>query len=142
VGGQIDFEPYQQAAARFPQISAEQFQESIHLIEPDRRVFTGAEAVLRMLATAGHKRWLHAIYSHVPAAGALFDSLYGFVARHRGAMNSLDLVLLGRNTEPVTYWRTRAMFLRLLGVIYLIAFLSLAVQIQPLIGTPVPSPIA
>ena len=33
-----------------------------------------------------------------------------------------------------TYWLTRFLILRLLGIVYLAAFLSLAVQVLPLIG--------
>jgi len=35
----------------------------------------------------------------------------------------------------VTYWLTRALYLRALGAIYFVAFLSLAQQVVPLIGT-------
>src|SRR5579862_4447632 len=41
-----------------------------------------------------------------------------------------------------TYWLTRFMILRLLGLVYFVAFLSLAQQLRPLIGerglTPTP----
>ena len=36
--------------------------------------------------------------------------------------------------QPSTTWLTRFVLLRLLGVIYLVAFLGLALQVEPLIG--------
>ncbi|TMA42269.1 MAG: lipase maturation factor family protein, partial [Deltaproteobacteria bacterium] len=36
---------------------------------------------------------------------------------------------------PQTYWLTRFLVLRLLGLVYFVAFLSLAHQVLPLIGT-------
>lgn len=41
---------------------------------------------------------------------------------------------LGGSPGAPTYWLTRVVFLRLLGFIYLIAFLSLSQQLRPLIG--------
>jgi predicted DCC family thiol-disulfide oxidoreductase YuxK len=142
VDGQIHFEPYQHVAGQFAQIPLEEIEQAIHLVEPDGRVASGAHAVLRMLWLAGHKRWLYWSYSNIPLVGIASESVYRFVSRHRGGMNTLDLALLGRNTEPVTYFRTRSIFLRLLGVIYLISFLSLAVQITGLVGGHGLSPVA
>jgi lipase maturation factor len=41
----------------------------------------------------------------------------------------------GRLGPPPTYWLTRFVILRLLGVVYFFAFLSLATQVLPLIGS-------
>jgi len=41
---------------------------------------------------------------------------------------------LSRATSTSDYWLTRFVFLRLIGIIYFFAFLSLAVQVIPLIG--------
>jgi lipase maturation factor len=38
------------------------------------------------------------------------------------------------SSAPASYWLTRFLILRLLGVVYLVAFLSLAQQVRPLIG--------
>jgi len=43
--------------------------------------------------------------------------------------------LLARRGPPPTYWLTRFVILRLLGFVYLFAFLSLATQVIPLIGS-------
>jgi hypothetical protein len=43
--------------------------------------------------------------------------------------------LEGTGADKATYWLTRWLFLRLLGLIYLIAFVSLWVQIEGLIGS-------
>ena len=39
-----------------------------------------------------------------------------------------------RNLDPPTYWLTRFLILRLLGLVYFVAFLSLVNQVLPLIG--------
>ena len=43
--------------------------------------------------------------------------------------------LAERRGEPASYWLTRFVILRLLGLVYFVAFLSLALQVLPLIGS-------
>src|ERR1044072_8117588 len=45
--GAIDYEPYQSAAQRLPQVPEENFHRAVHLIEPDGTITTGAHAALR-----------------------------------------------------------------------------------------------
>src|SRR5438270_11178277 len=48
-GDKVDYEISQNVADKFSEISREQFQRSVVLIETDGAVFTGAEAVFRSL---------------------------------------------------------------------------------------------
>jgi len=131
----LDFEPYQQAADRFPQIDRGAFAEAVHLVEPDGRISRGAQAVLRALALAGQYRWLGFFYENVPGFAGVAETVYAAVAAHRTAADRLDLLLIGPGTQPASYRLTRQLFLRLLAVVFLIAFVSLWVQIDGLIGS-------
>ena len=52
------------------------------------------------------------------------------------------LSVVGTETRPASYLLTRAMFLRAIGVVYLIAFISLFVQMDGLIGSKGILPVA
>jgi hypothetical protein len=56
------------------------------------------------------------------------------VARNRNFASLISRCLWGQHFDPPQYRLTRAIFLRLLGVIYFIAFISLWTQITGLIG--------
>ncbi|MEP6686301.1 MAG: hypothetical protein ABJB22_05940, partial [Verrucomicrobiota bacterium] len=48
-GGQVDYEPYQTVADKFPEISRSEFQNAVQFIETDGRVSRAAEAVYSSL---------------------------------------------------------------------------------------------
>jgi predicted DCC family thiol-disulfide oxidoreductase YuxK len=52
-GQRVEYEPYQQAGERFPQVEFAAFGRAVHLIEPGGRVSRGAEAVFRALSLGG-----------------------------------------------------------------------------------------
>ncbi len=132
--GRIDYAPLQETAARFPEVPRRAFEHAVKLIVPDGRVFSSAEAVLRSLG-AGRQfalgRWS---YEHLPGFAALSEVAYAFIAGHRELAHKTTSLLWGEDVRRPTYFRARAWFLRTLGVIYLIAFLSLWVQVDGLIG--------
>jgi lipase maturation factor 1 len=133
-GGAVDFQPYQQSADLVPHIDYESLGRAVHLAEPDGSVTRGAGAVFRLFALSGVHRWMPWSYQHVPGFAALTESVYATIAAHRTAADRIDRLLLGPGTEPKSYRLTQQIFLRLLGVVYLIAFLSLWIQIDGLIG--------
>lgn len=57
-----------------------------------------------------------------------------FVAKHRTGFSFLTRPAGGRDVEPPEYYLTRWVFLRAMGLIYLVAFVSLWTQIDGLIG--------
>src|SRR6185295_5632715 len=59
---------------------------------------------------------------------------YRFVAKHRTAFSALTRLAWGKEIERPSYRLVRWLFLRSLGVIYLIAFLSLWTQVSGLVG--------
>jgi predicted DCC family thiol-disulfide oxidoreductase YuxK len=139
--GEVDYLTYQQAASRFPEIPIEQFKRAVAFIEPDGKSFFAAEAVYRSLRCRSSRKWLAWSYDHVPGFAAVSELAYKLIARHRGIGSAVTRLLWGKDVRPPTYFWARRWFLRALGLIYLIAFVSLWVQIDGLIGSDGISPI-
>jgi predicted DCC family thiol-disulfide oxidoreductase YuxK len=135
-GAAINYAPSQQAAASFPQIAPEKFDESVWLVEPEGRITGAAEAVCRTFALAGKYRWMLWGYEHLPGLAKLAESIYRLVAHNRGTADQIDRWLLPDPADTTrSYALTRSIFLRGLALVYLAAFLSLWVQIDGLIGS-------
>jgi predicted DCC family thiol-disulfide oxidoreductase YuxK len=135
-GEAVDYLPSQDPAVakQFPEIPHERFQTSVQLIETDGVVYSGAEAIFRALAK--NPKWqslLHA-YKKTPVIAQITESAYSFVAGHRTLFSRLTRWFWGRHVELPDYFLTRWIFLRALGAIYLVAFISLWTQISGLIG--------
>ncbi len=122
-------------ADQFPQIPFENFGKSVQLVTPGGKVYTGAEAVFRTLASVGQKKWILWSYQYIRGFAAISEWFYRFVAAHRGFFYKLTRLLWGKQIEPPSYRRIRWLFLRLLGLIYFIAFVSLGTQIIGLVGS-------
>jgi hypothetical protein len=128
-------------ADRFPEIPREQFQKSVVFVDKDGEVFFAAEAVYRSLRYRSSRKWLSRSYDRLPAFAALSEIAYKSVARNRGFGSSITWLLWGNDVRPPTYFVSRRWFLRAVGVVYLIAFVSLWVQLDGLIGTRGVSPV-
>ena len=139
--GKVDYATYQEAATRFPEIPVEQFQRAVALIEPNGEAFFAAEAVYRSLGYRSSRKWLVWSYDHVPAFAAISETAYKFIARHRSLGSTFTRLLWGKDVRPPTYFWARRWFLRMLGLIYLIAFVSLWVQVDGLVGSNGMSPV-
>src|SRR5437667_3816506 len=139
--GEVDYATYQEAADRFPEIPLEQFQRAVAFIEPDGKTFFAAEAVYRSLACRSSRKWMAWSCDQVPGFAAISEIAYGFIARHRKVGSAFTRVLWGRDVRPPTYFWARRWFLRAVGLIYLIAFVSLWVQVDGLIGANGISPV-
>lgn len=132
----VDYAPFQapEVAARFPELPAEQLAAAVHLIEPDGGVSPGAKAVFRVLAqNPRHARWQR-WYESSPGFARLAEAAYGFVAQHRALFSALTRLGWGRHVERPTFAVASGLFLRVLALIYLIAFASLGVQVKGLLG--------
>src|SRR5437867_417758 len=140
-GGKVDYATYQQAAHLFPEIPVDQFKHAMAFIEPDGKTFFAAEAVYRSLQYRSSRKWLEWSYDHVPGFAEISETAYKFIARHRSLGSSVTRMLWGKDVRPPTYFWARRWFLRALGVIYLIAFASLWVQVDGLIGSDGVSPV-
>jgi predicted DCC family thiol-disulfide oxidoreductase YuxK len=134
---QVEYLAFQDSsvARRFAEIPRHHLAERVHLVHTTGEVFTGAGAVLRALAIGRGSSVLLNAYEHVPGIALAAESIYRLVARHREAAWWLTRLLWGDNVRRSEYHLTRWLFLRVLGLIYLAAFLSLWTQIDGLVGT-------
>ncbi len=132
--GRIEYAPFQDVASQFPEIPRENFVKSIQLIAPDGEVFSGAQAVFLTLASAPGKRWMLWVYQKIPGVAPVCECFYRFVAGHRNFFYKLTRFLWGKHLARPSHLLTRWLFLRLLGVVYFFAFLSLSTQIAGLVG--------
>ena len=130
----VDFAPAQQTAHAFPQIG-DAWKRSVQLVTPDDSVYSGAEAVFRALAFAPEHRWPLAVYQRVPGARPVSEAAYRLVADHRDFFSWLTNVAFGREPQPASCVLSRWIFLRLLGLVYFVAFISLGVQVTGLVGS-------
>ncbi|HTR41692.1 MAG TPA: lipase maturation factor family protein [Pseudomonadales bacterium] len=135
-GDAVDYLPSQdpQIAARFPEIPPDHYQTSVQLIELSGAVYSGAEAVFRTLARNPNFHWTRRSYESSPAFADITEGCYRFVASHRTAFSWMTRLVWGKHVEQPDYFLSRWIFLRLVGFIYLIAFVSLWTQIIGLIG--------
>jgi len=138
----VDYINYQTVADRFPEIPTDKFNCSLVLIQSDGVAVFAAEAVYRSLAYRRSREWLSWSYDHVPGFAAVSETGYGFVARHRKFASALTRLLWGKNVRRPAYVWAQRWFLRALGGIYLIAFVSLWVQVDGLVGSNGVSPVS
>ena len=133
-GDQVTYRPYLEAAGDYPLIPALDFKHAVQLIEPDGQIFSGAAATFRLLSYApAHAAWWW-LYRHVPGFAPLSEWTYAFLSRRRGLLAGATHLLWGRTLEPDRYDLVAWLFLRGLGLIYVAAFVSLALQIRGLVG--------
>lgn len=133
-GQRIQFVPYQEAGARLPQIGDKEWPRAVRFIATDGMVSRGAEAVLQTMAYCGRKRWLLRLYKRLPPLAFAAEAFYRLSAASRGPQTFVRRIWYGKDLKPPTYHIATALFLRLLGMVYLIAFVSLWTQIAGLIG--------
>ena len=135
-GEAVDYLPSQDPgiAVQFPEIPTEHYQNSVQLIEPGGTIFSGAEAVFRALATNSKLKWPLSFYHYSQLFAAITERAYQFVASHRTIFSFLTWLGWGSHVERPEHFLTRWIFLRALGLIYLVAFISLWTQIVGLIG--------
>ncbi len=125
--------------ARYPNLTEEQCDQALQLIEPDGRIRSGAEAVahtLRLNPWVAPLTWIY----DVPLLRGAFDLAYRIVARNRfrfGGEVCTDATCGVHQAREPPPGRThvRDLFLRLLGLTFLVAFLSLLSQVDVLYGS-------
>jgi hypothetical protein len=133
-GGQIEYAPYQEVGERFPEVPRENFTRAVQLILPDGEVLSAAHAVFRSLAFVPGYAWMLWAYQNVPGFAVVAEWFYRRVAAHRSFFYQVTVLLWGKRVEPVSYEIATRWFLQCLGVIYLVVFVSLGVQITGLVG--------
>ena len=140
--GEVDYAPSQEVAARFPEIASAEFQNAVQFIETDGTISSGAAAVFRSLGSGRKLGTLARLYDGLPAFASVTEFAYGLVAKNRQLASVGTRLLWGNDVRRPTYFTARAVFLRALGAIFLIAFVSLWTQIDGLVGSKGVSPVA
>ena len=88
-GDSVEYAASREAAARFPAIPVRAYGESALYVEPGGAVWSGAAAVLHLLALDGRSTgWLR-LYDRVPGFAPLAELVYRLVARHRSWLSRL-----------------------------------------------------
>ncbi len=132
--GAVDYETFQSVGERFAELGEKDYAKAVYLVLPDGRVFRGAEAVFESLNLApGHGLGLK-LYRHVPGFKPVSEWFYGSVAHNRQWLSLLTKIFIGDPGVPSTYRFSGVLFLRLLGLIFLVAFVSFWCQAAGLVG--------
>ena len=97
--GAVEYAPFQEVAARFPEIPLEAFERAVHFIEKDGTVYRAAEAVFRSLGTVRGRRWLVWWYERVPGFAPVTETAYGLVARNRRLASFFTRLFWGNDVE-------------------------------------------
>jgi predicted DCC family thiol-disulfide oxidoreductase YuxK len=124
-GNRIEYAASQDVGAQYPQIPEKAFTESVQLVQSDGTVTSGAHAVSQTLGLL----WLYRLVSG-PS-----EFLYHFIARHRNFAYQVTKFTFGTRIERVRFEAVQWIFVRLLAAVYAVAFLSLAEQVEGLIGS-------
>jgi len=134
-GDRVRYAPSQEVASGVPEIPSAAFDEAVQFLEPDGRRSRGAEAVFRALACAPKRgAWLWA-YEHVPGFKPVSEGLYRLVAGHRSFFSRVTDALWGAHVVPPGQEITCWVYVRLIAVVYAIAFVSLWLQLDGLVGS-------
>ena len=118
------------ARTRFPDLPADIAGRTILLVEPAGRVLAGAEAAFRAVALAGGRQWPARLYERSGRFARVSEAFFGFADTHPAIAALIDRLLLGRPGPKGDYYFSHWLFLRLLGLVYFIAFCSLLVQVD------------
>jgi len=123
--GSVDFAPAASHAARFPEIPAGAYAEAVLLVETDGTVYSGAEAILRARAHGlGRAAWRCAFLPPLPGCRRWSTPAIA-PWRKPPAPVSADALAGRTESRPARYSIAAGIFLRMLAVIYFIAFASL-----------------
>ena len=124
-GARVEYLASQQVGNRFPQIAQEAYKQAVQLVQADGSVTSGGEAVAGTLG-------LLRVYRMFAAPT---EALYRWIASHRDFAYQATRFTFGTQIEPTRFEGIQWIFLRLLGLIYAVAFASLAPQVEGLIGS-------
>ncbi len=133
-GDKVNYRPFQEAVDDYPDIAVEDLEAAIHLIDTDGTISIGAEATYSLYRDIHPQSISLLFYRFLPGFGFFSELFYRFFSTHRGLLAFFTHLFWGRDFEPPRYQVITWFFLRLLGLTYLVAFISFAVQASALIG--------
>lgn len=82
-GDAVDYRPYQEALADFPQVREADCVKAVQLVLPDGSILQGAHAVFQALAFGGRVRRLLWLYRNCGLFRSCAEALYRFIAANR-----------------------------------------------------------
>lgn len=132
--GKVQYQPLQQVADKYENISRDEFEKSVKLIMPQGKVYSGAYATFKTLAYNPRRRLLLWLYEHIPGFGYLSEFVYKFVSVNRNFAYWFTRLFIGKRLEPSSYKFVQWFFFRSLALVYLFAILSFGIQMKGLIG--------
>ena len=137
VGPRVKFQGWNEAVDLHASdlVSPDAISESVILIEGGDRVSTGAEAVFRLHGYAPGFRPQYICHRRLPGFARCADAAYAWVSNHRNVVWKCVRLAWGPRADPVTWNLSRWIFIRLIGIIYLTAFVSWWVQLEGLVGS-------
>lgn len=126
--------PFQALAENATVVPHDRFANAVHLIVSKDEIYSGPEAVFRYGALGGRfSPWL-TLYQKIPLFAWTCALVYGFLAAHRPLVTRLNRLAWGLTFQPPSFLGAQWLFLRGLGLVYALAFLSLAPQLTGLVG--------
>ncbi len=128
----VDYAPYQERAAALG-LAPQACRQAVQLRLPDGEHCSAAAASLRVLAYGGTPLWAW-LYARNRLFARLAEAVYALIAAHREGVYRAARLLWGDERYPARYARAAMWFPRLLGLVYVAAFSSLAVQVEGLLG--------
>lgn len=132
----VDTRPYQEALTEFVQIPEEACERAVHWVDTDGSVCSGADAAFRFWATSSRlgkiALWK---YETIPGVAPISEFLYRVISASRPVTSFAVRLLWGQQMLRPRFRVSGDLFLRSLGLIYVIAFLSLLPQVRGLIGS-------
>jgi len=133
-GEAVDYSTSQEVAGNYPEVRVEDFAQAVQFVDEEGHVFSGAEAVFRCLSHGPGLQWPRTLFQCFPGFALLTENAYRVFAKHRGISTAATKVLWGLRYEPPQFFLARWLFLRNLGGIFLVAFISFYGQLDGLIG--------
>ena len=133
-GARVSYRTYQEALADFPGLSAAECRQAVQLIEADGQRTRAAAACFGVLGYAGQPLW-RALYRRSSGFASVSEFCYRHIAARRQAAAGVARALWGRERYPASYERASQLFIKVVGLIFCCAFISLAVQIEGLLGS-------
>ncbi len=132
-GDSVTYSEYQIVSAGYPEIDRRQFEKSVVFIDTLGNILLGAEAVYASIAVNSKKRWLLEMYRRITLFRFVSDFGYGLIAQNRMFFSRLEKFFF-ESYEPNSHALIANIFFKLLGLIYVIAFISAGIQMTGLAG--------
>jgi predicted DCC family thiol-disulfide oxidoreductase YuxK len=108
--------------------------DAVHYLRGETR-YRAAHAIFQAVADVPGYGWPVRAYHHVPGFRTVSEALYKLVAAHRDAAYRVTRLLWGDRLVTPTYNIAALLFSKAIALIYLIAFVSLGLQWNGLIGS-------